>query len=229
MTKITSKTPQPWTKENLAKALNVAVAVEMFTIPVYLSAACSIQDANNYRSKKTIEVSLPTPGGNSEIASVKEKFSPYNVIMSVAVQEMFHLTMACNLANALGIRPDLTAPDLNTPPSCLTGIKGMPVKGNLSTLIDTMLAIEAPDPKYHYDETPTNNDPTHFQGPTQYQEEYDSIGDLYHAIAYGVKELWNYSSENDLYQKTSFSNKYQDVTAVIKTKKRCLQCNCMYC
>ncbi len=108
----------------------------------------------------------------------------------------------------MGVRPTITAPDLSNPPSCLKGIIGMPVKGNLSKLIDTMLAIETPDPNYHYNESPSNDNPANFDGPKLYQDEYDSIGDLYHALAYGVQEFWNYDSTNDNYQKTNFATKY---------------------
>jgi len=204
---------EEWTPENLAKALDTAIAVELFTIPVYLSAASSIkEEARSGDGAVNIDVTIHDGNGGTKV----EPFNVYNVIMSVAVQEMFHLTMACNLANAMGHRPNVTAPDLNNPPSCLSGIIGMPVKGNLNTLIDTMLAIEAPDPNYHYPETPDRN-PTQFDGPKYYQDSYDSIGDLYHALAYGVRKLWNYNSDNNAYQKTNFKSKYPSVSAVIST------------
>lgn len=93
----------------------------------------------------------------------------------------------------------------------------MPVKGNLSTLIDTMLAIEAPDPKYHYDEDPDH--PVSPDGPTLYQDSYDSIGDLYHALAYGVQTMWEvmYDPANDKYAKKNFEAKYPAVKATIQT------------
>lgn len=204
--------PQEWTKQNLAKALQTAIAVELFTIPVYLSAASSIKEES--RADKDIKITIHDGKTNTKV----ESFSAYNVIMSVAVQEMFHLTMVCNLANALGVKPQITAPDLKNPPSCLKGLKGMPVNGNLSTLICTMLAIEVPDPKYHYPETPTKT-PIEFDGPKLYQETYDSIGDLYHALAYGVQKLWDecYDVSNNRYQKVNFKSKYPKVTAVITT------------
>ncbi|MBR9832739.1 ferritin-like domain-containing protein [Acidiluteibacter ferrifornacis] len=214
---------QSWTKENLTKALNTAVAVELFTIPVYLSAASSIKMEN--RADKVIPATVHS--STSDSGTVTELFSAYDVIMSVAVQEMYHLTLACNIANALGVRPSVTAPDLNNPPSCLNGIIGKPVKGNLSTLIDTMLAIEAPDPNYHYDENPSN--PVSPNGPKLYQEEYDSIGDLYHALAYGVEALWDelYSADNDAYQKLNFQGKYGEVKQSIQTLEDAL--NAMAC
>ncbi len=213
MTNITPTTPQAWTKNNLEKALNTAIAVELFTIPVYLSAATSIVKAN--RADKTIPVTIK---GDTSGTTKVETFSAFNVIMSVAVQEMFHLTLACNLCNALGFRPNLMAPDLANPPSCLSGIIGMPVKGNLSDLIATMVAIEKPDQKY--DEPPS--DPLSPVGPTEYQEEYASIGDLYHALAYGVDKYWNYDKANDAYQKTNFEGKYANINQVIKTKEDAL-------
>lgn len=138
--------------------------------------------------------------------------------MSVAVQEMFHFTLACNLCNALGFRPNIVTPDLNNPPTCLSGIIGMPVKGTLSELIDTMVAIEKPDEKYV--EPPS--DPLQTAGPTDYQEQYDSIGDMYHALGYGVSQLWNYDKDNDAFQKTNFENKYAQIKQVFKTKNEAL-------
>lgn len=41
-----TKSPVAWTKEQLEKTLNTAIAVELFTIPVYLSAAASIKEEN---------------------------------------------------------------------------------------------------------------------------------------------------------------------------------------
>lgn len=207
----TTSNPQPWRIDNLAKALDTAIAVELFTIPIYLSAATSIkEEARSGDKAPTITATIHDGNGGTK----QETFNVYDTIMSVAVQEMFHLTMACNLANAMGYRPNITAPDLNNPPSCLKGIIGMPVKGNLNSLIDTMLAIEAPDPKYHYPESPEEN-PTELPGPTMYQEQYNSIGDLYHAIAFGVKDLWDYKPKNNFYQKTNFKSKYPEVDAVI--------------
>ena len=208
-----STKPQDWTEENLAKALQTAIAVELFTIPVYLSAASSIKEEAR-SGKSAPEITVTIHDGKDKTKT--ETFNPYDVIMSVAVQEMFHLTMACNLANALGVRPQIKAPDLHNPPSCLGSIANMPVKGNLNTLIDTMLAIEAPDPKYSYPETPDKK-PIDFKGPKKYQESYDSIGDLYHALAYGVKEFWDklYCKGNNNYQKTNFKSKYPHVVAAI--------------
>lgn len=198
-----------WTKENLEKALNVAIAVELFTIPVYLSAANSIVQQN--RNDKIIPVTIED--GQATDGTKTENFSAFNVIMSVAVQEMFHLTLACNLCNALGFRPNIVAPDLDNPPSCLSPIKGMPVRGTLNDLIDTMIAIEKPDEQYI--EPP--KDPLSTNGPINYQESYKSIGDLYHALAYGVKKFWAYDKENDQYQKNNFQGKYQKINQIIKT------------
>jgi len=202
-----------WTREQLEKTLNLAIAVELFTIPVYLSAASSIK--KEHRQVKDIPVTIKD---GTKITPVSDKikteeFSAYNVILSVAVQEMFHLTLACNLCNSLGFRPNIVAPDLDNPPTCLSGIIGMPVKGNLTELIDTMVAIEKPDEKYV--EPPS--DPLQPAGPTTYQEQYDSIGDMYHALAYGVKEHWKYDAVNDAFQKTNFENKYKGVKQVFRT------------
>ncbi len=205
---------EEWNKTNLEKALNVAIAVELFTIPVYLSAAASIKTA--HRKDKTIPVTIKDGSASSDGTqpTKTENFSAYDVIMSVAIQEMFHLTLACNLCNAMGIRPNIVTPNLDSPPSCLSGIKNMPVRGNLSQLIDTMVAIEAPDVQYI--EPPL--DPLQPAGPTKYQEQYNSIGDLYHALAHGVSKLWKYDADNDAYQKKNFQGKYAEIKHQVMQK-----------
>jgi hypothetical protein len=108
----------------------VAVAVELFTIPFYLSA----------------------------LASIKDTTSPaYTAVLSVAVEEMLHLELAANLCIALGTTPSFTAPVYGEPPTFdgipmldpddpVTRDKGiLDAKiGNLVDVLPTMLDIETP-------------------------------------------------------------------------------------
>lgn len=72
-------------KEELYHYLYVAMQLEHATIPPYLMALYTIK-----------------PGTNRDAALI---------IREVVVEEMLHLTLAANVLNAVGGKPDLTAPD----------------------------------------------------------------------------------------------------------------------
>jgi Ferritin-like len=69
--------------------LQLAIGVEFGTLPPYLYALYSIR-----------------PGTNAEAA---------DRIKAVAMQEMVHMCLACNILNALGTNPELTAPKYPAP------------------------------------------------------------------------------------------------------------------
>jgi len=71
-------------KDDPIALLQMAIALEFSTLPPYLYALYSIR-----------------PGTNAEAAAR---------IKSVAMEEMIHMCLACNIANALGANPVLTAP-----------------------------------------------------------------------------------------------------------------------
>ncbi|NUT50657.1 MAG: hypothetical protein HOV94_25610 [Saccharothrix sp.] len=90
-----------------------AVSVELFTIPLYMSAMTSIQGMHQitgkgqdfYRGRlwpgpAPTATPLPRPGNESAV----------NIIFSVFIEEMLHLEMAANLASCLGVRPTFTSP-----------------------------------------------------------------------------------------------------------------------
>jgi hypothetical protein len=72
-------------REKLLEYLQVAIGLEHATIPPYLTALYSI---------KPVET--------------KTNFDAASVIRTVLVEEMLHLTLAANLLNAIGGKPDLT-------------------------------------------------------------------------------------------------------------------------
>jgi hypothetical protein len=94
--------------------------------------------------------------------------------LSVAVQEMYHMQLACNLANAFQVTPQL--PQLDVPATGELTIPHLDPKGkklttqlgNLPKLIEAMIAVETPD-----------SDPQ-FPVPNA-TATYHSISDLYHA------------------------------------------------
>ena len=71
-----------WTLESLRHHLQAALAVEHATIPPYFTAWISIKDNTNIDAAE--------------------------IIRSVMLEEMLHLTLAANLLNAVGGRPSLT-------------------------------------------------------------------------------------------------------------------------
>jgi hypothetical protein len=74
-----------WTIKELQDHLQAALAVEHATIPPYFTAWMSIQDGTNIEAAE--------------------------IIRSVMLEEMLHLTLAANLLNAVGGRPSLTHDD----------------------------------------------------------------------------------------------------------------------
>jgi len=108
------------TVDDAIELLQMAIALEFSTLPPYLYALYSIR-----------------PGTNAEAASR---------IKSVAMQEMIHMCLACNIVNALGTNPVLTAP---TYPGPLPGGIGTDLTVHLLPLSkDAMaqaMAIEEPE------------------------------------------------------------------------------------
>jgi hypothetical protein len=114
---------------DLKAALQLAIEVEHATIPVYLFALFSIKD-----------------GANRAVA---------RLIRSVVVEEMLHVTLACNLLNAIGGSPVLDSPDFV--PHYPAGLPGglrpdltVPLKkASIQQIRDVFLPIEegAGDPR----------------------------------------------------------------------------------
>jgi|GEM_PF-2824535 len=176
-----------WTKEELYRHLQMAIEVEFYTIPLYLTAAYSVKPA----SQSTLSVTVK--GKDDKGNPISESFPVYDTVFSVAIQEMYHLMWVCNVAKSVGMPINIPAPDMTTLPATLNLPKSIAenYKGpaNLIDVIDLLVAIETPDPKYGYPVDPT--DPiTKFKGPIFPRKSYKSIGDLYHAISYGLNELF---------------------------------------
>ena len=137
--------------ESLREHLQWAIELEHSTIPPYLYALYSIE-----------------PGHNPEAVEV---------ISSVVVEEMLHLTLAANLLNAVGGRPRLAIPKM------MPGFPRPLPHGDRSfeisllrfgpEAIETFLKIERP--------SSTGSPP---EG-----ENYETIGQFYDAIRRGLREL----------------------------------------
>jgi Ferritin-like len=134
----------------LRALIQSAVDVELFTIPLYMTALYSLQGT----------YAAPSPGPNlwpglRPFATVTTYNQlAYDVIFSVYVQEMLHLQLAGNLASALGVAPKMSAPTYDgTTVPCIGDLKKMPgyedVRVELGPVdrnqVRLFLAIENPD------------------------------------------------------------------------------------
>lgn len=144
----------------LRRHLQALVDVEFLTIPLYLTATYSFTDAALAYS--------PDGGKSTPLYDAQQE------LLSVAVQEMLHLQLACNLCNSFGVEPKI--PQLNVAPGQVITVPHLePVAGrrltttigNLPAVIDALIAIEKPADSA-------------FPPPNE-RVIYPSIADLYHA------------------------------------------------
>ena len=139
----------------------VAVAVELYTIPFYLSALASI---------------VPPTASNATDGSK----AAYASVLSVCTEEMLHLQLAANMCIALGTTPNYAAPvygivptfpdgtpilDPTDPATGDSGILNATI-GNILQALPTMLDIEVP---------------TEFEA-ARLTPPYRSIGQMYAAL-----------------------------------------------
>ncbi len=120
-------TTQPWTKALVQSHAQAAVAVELYTLPFYLTVLSSLQDTSG---------------------------PIYANILSVCMEEMLHLELAANLCLAVGTRPNFTVPLYGQPIPLLkpddpeTGHYAL-INAQLGALdqttLNTMLDIETPE------------------------------------------------------------------------------------
>jgi hypothetical protein len=187
-----------WTPEALLDHLQKAIYLELWTIPLYLTAAYSLQVPGT--SAQNPPALVPVRSQKNPNRS-REQLA-FNNIYSVVVQEMLHLELSSNLFNALfaakGYSPKYTgewAPRYDRFPPWI-GAK-VPVQlGPVNPAQMSLLAtIETPEPK---------TDPP----PSGPQQVYDSIGQFYKSIEQGIDQLWDklYDPTADHRQKSEFAN-----------------------
>jgi len=192
-------TSRTWTADALRDHLQKAVYLELWTIPIYLTAAYSLQVPGTSASNPPTLTPVRSPKNPNRS---REQLA-FNNIYSIVVQEMLHLEIAANLYNALfagkGDSPKLTgawAPryDRGFPP-WIGGTVPVQLGPVNDAQLRLMTAIETPEPK---SDGPAN-------GP---QEVYDSIGQFYKAIEQGVDQLWSslYDPNADHRQKSEFAD-----------------------
>lgn len=150
-----------WTKALIQEHAQAATAVELYTLPFYITAMTSVADKNSEACK---------------------------IIFSVIIEEMLHLQLAANLCAALDTSPCFKPPKYGTevpyikPYDQETGERGF-LNAALGPLDDetlnTMLDIENPE------ELPENHVVDH-RTP---QCPYSSIGEMYDGLMVGIKQI----------------------------------------
>lgn len=172
--------PKGWTAERVREHLANAVYLEMWTIPLYLTAAYSVKAPVN---PSTHRPEIAAPSGN---ASQKA----FNDILSVVIQEMLHVELAANILNAVRTTADATpvkftgeaAPDFSSGPACIdpssipSGITiGLGPANENQTDLFIWVETDRPEPG----------------DPEAWRPQYESIGDFYTALEYGVRACWS--------------------------------------
>jgi Ferritin-like len=146
---------------SLQEHLQWAIELEHFTIPPYLCALYSLD-----------------PVRNPEAAEA---------IASVMVEEMLHLTLAANLLNAVGGRPQIDTPRMLLPyPRPLPHSDGsfeVPLARFSPESLEVFLQIERPAPP----------------GAPPEGDQYESIGQFYDAIRRGLSELREHLGEAQVF------------------------------
>jgi len=153
--------------------LYVAMQLEHATIPPYLLALYTIHPDTNPEATR--------------------------ILRTVVVEEMLHLTLAANIFNAVGGKPDLTAPGFvpKYPAPLPDGETDFTVslRPFSCAALDTFLSIErpkkapTPDKRMIHKRGPRFAFSLQHPGDPNQEIAYYSIGEFYEAIAEGLKTL----------------------------------------
>ncbi|MGH7726295.1 MAG: ferritin-like domain-containing protein [Candidatus Eiseniibacteriota bacterium] len=179
------KDPARWSRHDLHQHLQHAVDVEFWTIPLYLTALYSIKGLKELK-----------PSAYPDAAKL---------VQSVAIQEVLHLELICNISNALGHAPRFHPPRYREAhripfihprkealPAHLHGYE-CAIGGLDESRLKLFCAIELPQAprEIRWEEEPS----------------YDSIAMMYAALKEGVALQWDASyvgAERNTRQKASF-------------------------
>lgn len=166
------------TRDDLAALLDAAVNLELWTIPLYLTALASIQvDASH--------ITLPP----ERVRGAKRKTTTVSrLLVSVALQEMYHLQLAGNIARMFGVVPRLDWPAYDGRIPYVIGLPaGVTVALGTANDVNTlrlMLAVETPDDPFPGHDPHDRDVPFYpfIQYDAAGQPAYPSIGTLYSVL-----------------------------------------------
>jgi len=103
-------------KKAVEAIVQMAVNVELFTIPLYMTSLYSIQGMHQinsqgsamYQGKLWPGLSPTFRPGSGQKSNIAENEKAFNTVFSVFIEEMLHLQLASNVATALQIKPKFT-------------------------------------------------------------------------------------------------------------------------
>ncbi|QKJ31108.1 hypothetical protein HQ865_15540 [Mucilaginibacter mali] len=95
--------------------VQAAVNVELFTIPLYMTTLYSLQGTHQITSSNALYENRWWPGMATSAAPSTPNENAFNAIFSVFIAEMFHLQMASNICQAVGVAPNYNSPLLQNP------------------------------------------------------------------------------------------------------------------
>ncbi|HEY8098988.1 MAG TPA: ferritin-like domain-containing protein [Methylobacter sp.] len=181
----------PTDRAAVHQLVQLAAEVELFTIPLYMTALYSIRGL--YPAPTQGPNLWPGVRPNSNLSNPNQY--TYNAIFSVYIQEMLHLQLASNLCTAVGLAPKFPALDYTSFGStipCIGDLKNVQgyedVEVKLGPLdlnqIKLFLAIEMPDWEANADShtRPSVPFPTGNDGKATIPATFGAIGHLYYCI-----------------------------------------------
>ena len=219
MSDSTTTSIREWTVDLVRNHCAGAARLELWTIPLYLSVAYSINVVPHPATGRPelTAVNYPVlPDGLPDYNWFQDKPQhaaqfAFNNIMSIAFQEMLHVELAANLCNAIGASVDFIGDNgAFFPKYDPDSVPFIAVPSDLRELV--RLAPLGPDSIAlltwieHY--------LPRFPSPplsTQPRDQYRSLGEFYHALQHGVDVMWEdlypqqgSPTEADLKQKDDF-------------------------
>ncbi|MBX3481374.1 MAG: hypothetical protein KF842_13330 [Caulobacter sp.] len=97
----------------LRAVAQMAVNVELFTIPLYMTSLYSIQGFHPITGANTnFYQGRLWAGAKTTAEPTTDNDMAFNIVFSVFIQEMLHLQMAANMATAIGVNPTFTGAPL---------------------------------------------------------------------------------------------------------------------
>jgi rubrerythrin len=155
---------------DLYESLQSAIELEHATIPLYLTAAYSIKDGSNTVARR--------------------------IIRSVAIEEMLHMTIAANVANAIGYAPVIDKPGFiplypgPLPMHIHDGLTASLQKASRGLIYNVFMTIEEPEIPIKIDvKQITTLD--FAPAPAAAAKGFATIGDFYKAVKDKLRELGN--------------------------------------
>jgi hypothetical protein len=193
-----------WTAERVREHLQNAIYLEMWTVPLYLTSAYSLDVPINASTSRPEFAPVPVkkdgqPDFDQFTQTDYNQFA-FNNILSVAIQEMLHVELTANLLNAVRTpdsatpvtftgsgddpQPPRSAPRYDAPPACLKDDalpSGVTLQlgqfdSNQALLFQWVEAEQPLPPGYDIEE---------------WHAYYNSIGHFYTSLMYGVKACWD--------------------------------------